>query len=287
MPRHKPNLPAAALPDGASNQFERFVPKRISRTQIESAPYNPRKITPAAKRQLRDNIERVGLVEPLIWNKRTGNLVGGHQRLSILDGLHGGQTDYKLTVSEVDLDPKDEKIQNVFLNNPGSQGTYDPTKMADLLVDTDFSLADAGFTPLEFELEFGFKPETLANQVLGLLPDSGAQLEPAEANDSETDDDDSGDESTDTDAEFNKPATSIPLKIRNSPADLKRRKAEYQVTSDADPNNDSEYMTVLTFNSKQDKELFLQHNGFPVDIQYVSADNLIEMIKDEHKWRMA
>lgn len=283
MPRHKPNLPAASLPDGASNQFERFIPKRISRSQIESAPYNPRKITPAAKRQLRDNIERVGLVEPLIWNKRTGNLVGGHQRLSILDGLHNGKDDYKLTVSEVDLDPKDEKIQNVFLNNPGSQGTYDPTKMADLLVDTDFSLTDAGFTPLEFELEFGFTPETLANQVLGLPP--AGEPEPTEAadNDSEADDDEEftvdsapeGDES---------PAAAAP-KLRNSPEELKRRKAEYKATSSADPNNDSEYMTILVFKNKSDKSLFLQHNGFQTDIQYVAADNLIEMFKEEHKWR--
>lgn len=286
MPRHKPNLPKAALPDGASNQFERFIPRRINRTQIESAPYNPRKITPAAKRQLRDNIERVGLVEPLIWNKRTGNLVGGHQRLSILDGLHGGSDDYKLTVSEVDLDPKDEKIQNVFLNNPGSQGTYDPTKMADLLVDTDFSLADAGFTPLEFELEFGFKPETLAAQVLGVIPDSEPEVNSEEIN--TDDDDDSDGQTADSESKVvsDKPAASG-TKIRNSPADLKRRKAEYEATSNADPDNDSEYMTVLTFNNKQDKELFLQHNGFPTDSQYVSADNLIEMIKEEHKWRTA
>lgn len=45
------------------------------------------------------------LVEPLVWNKRTGNLVGGHQRLKILK--EQGRTEVEVSV--VDLSPIKEK----------------------------------------------------------------------------------------------------------------------------------------------------------------------------------
>ena len=50
-------------------------------SQIERARYNPRKwLKPGdpAYDQLRKAVAMFGLVEPLVWNKRTGNLVGGH-----------------------------------------------------------------------------------------------------------------------------------------------------------------------------------------------------------------
>ena len=34
--------------------------------------------------KLRTSIEEFGYVEPVIWNKRTGNIVGGDQRFKIL-----------------------------------------------------------------------------------------------------------------------------------------------------------------------------------------------------------
>ena len=56
-------------------------------SEIKPAEYNPR-VKLSEKdfeyKALRESITQFGLVVPLIVNERTGNLVGGHQRLSVL-----------------------------------------------------------------------------------------------------------------------------------------------------------------------------------------------------------
>jgi len=73
-------------------------------------------------------------VETLVWNKRTGRLVSGHQRLGILDELEGG-SDYKLQVAAIDVDEREEKRLNVFLNNPEAMGEFDIDGLEDLVAD--------------------------------------------------------------------------------------------------------------------------------------------------------
>src|SRR2546428_6999537 len=67
--------------------------QNIEISQIKPAEYNPRKdLKPgdAELEKLRAVIDRFDLVEPLVWNRRTGNLVGGHQRLKILKARGDG-----------------------------------------------------------------------------------------------------------------------------------------------------------------------------------------------------
>jgi hypothetical protein len=127
-------------PAGA-NPFERFEIRKIKRSQIRLASYNPRIITTEARKLLKDNIKRVGLLDPIIWNITTGNVVSGHQRLQQLDTLNGKKDDYELTVAAVELDEKTEIEQNIFMNNPMGQGEYDQVKLPDLLkeINADFA----------------------------------------------------------------------------------------------------------------------------------------------------
>ncbi len=102
----------------------------ISITQIKPAPYNPRQdLGPddPEYQQLTRSLDEFGLVEPLVWNRRTGNLVGGHQRFKVLvaQGLE------KIPVSVVDLPLEKEKALNIALNK--IQGDWDTTKLAQLL----------------------------------------------------------------------------------------------------------------------------------------------------------
>lgn len=111
--------------------------KTLKATELKAAEYNPRKdLKPedAEYKKLRRSIEEFGYVEPIIWNERTGNVVGGHQRLKVL--LEKGQEDIECVV--VDLEDKDEKILNVLLNKV--KGRWDIGKLADLLQELD----DAG-----------------------------------------------------------------------------------------------------------------------------------------------
>ena len=51
------------------------------------ADYNPRKdLQPGDPEyeKLKHSIEQFGYVEPVIWNRTTGRVVGGHERLKVL-----------------------------------------------------------------------------------------------------------------------------------------------------------------------------------------------------------
>jgi hypothetical protein len=117
-------------------RLQRFTARTIKRRQIKNAAYNPRRIKAANRQRLNKSLDEFGLVEPLIWNKRTGNLVGGHRRLEKIDAEQGSD-DYSLTVAEINIDAKREKALNVMLNNQAAQGEYDETLLAKLLQELD------------------------------------------------------------------------------------------------------------------------------------------------------
>ena len=101
-----------------------------SLARLNPAPYNPRKdLKPGDPEFLKiaRSIDEFGLVEPLVWNERSGNLVGGHQRLKVL--IERGVEEVEVSV--VDLPPEREKALNIALNKV--QGDWDPRKLAELL----------------------------------------------------------------------------------------------------------------------------------------------------------
>jgi len=81
---------------------------------------NPRKISDQAFEGLKTSIERFGLVEPIIWNKQTDRVVGGHQRLKVLRANKEKETQ----VIVVDIPESEEKFLNVALNNQAISGTF-------------------------------------------------------------------------------------------------------------------------------------------------------------------
>lgn len=127
---------------------------RIEKIPIEKlnpAKYNPRKdLKPGDPEyeKLKRSIEEFGYVEPIVWNERTGNVVGGHLRLKILKEL--GRTEIEVTV--VDLDEIKEKTLNLALNK--ISGDWDLPLLKDLLqeLDTgDFDISITGFDEDEIE----------------------------------------------------------------------------------------------------------------------------------------
>lgn len=87
---------------------------------LNPAPYNPRSITPEALSGLDRSISEFGLVEPIVWNRRSGNVVGGHQRLKLLQ--ERGVRHTKVVV--VDLDEPRERALNLTLNNDALAGSF-------------------------------------------------------------------------------------------------------------------------------------------------------------------
>lgn len=138
----------------AKSKFQKFDTEIISRNQIKNAPYNPRIMDKEAKKRLKKSIRENGLVSALTWNKRTGNLVGGHQRLEQLDALEKSE-DYDLTVCVIDVDEREEAKLNVQLNNPSMQGEWDLDKLGNLTEEFDLDLKeDLSFSDLDIDLMF-------------------------------------------------------------------------------------------------------------------------------------
>jgi len=80
---------------------------KIPAEKLKPSKYNPRKdLKPGDPEyeKLRRSIEEFGYVEPVIWNKRTGNIVGGHQRYKVLTALGYKEIDCVV----VDLDEQRE-----------------------------------------------------------------------------------------------------------------------------------------------------------------------------------
>jgi ParB-like chromosome segregation protein Spo0J len=112
--------------------------REFNRQALTGAPYNPRRIDEAAKKKLRDNLKRVGLLQPIVVNIRDARnrIISGHKRIELLDSLEGRQ-DYLLECAVVDLDDKTEKEQVVFFNNEQAMGTYDEPLLTALLSSAD------------------------------------------------------------------------------------------------------------------------------------------------------
>ena len=117
--------------------------EKISVDKLKAAAYNPRKeLKPgdAEYEKLKRSITEFGYVEPVIWNKTTGNVVGGHQRLSVLKDL--GQTEVDCVI--VELDDQREKALNIALNK--IQGEWDKDKLSELFAEFDGSEFDVTLT---------------------------------------------------------------------------------------------------------------------------------------------
>jgi hypothetical protein len=125
---------------------------------LQPAPYNPRKpLKPGMKGydRLKRSLAEFALVQPIVWNKTTGHVVSGHQRLAILleDQIE------TLDVLVVELSLAREKALNIALNNHAVGSDWD----ADTLIET---LVELDELP-EFDLELtGFDEEDLKRFVL-------------------------------------------------------------------------------------------------------------------------
>ncbi len=119
------------------------IPKTQTRTmklaELAPADYNPRKISPKAMQGLRASLARFGELGGIVWNERTRQLVGGHQRVKALLAL--GETEVDVRV--VDLPTEEEKAANLALNHPGIGGEWDEALLAVVLEETKRDLPTA------------------------------------------------------------------------------------------------------------------------------------------------
>lgn len=128
--------------------------KKKNVAELLPAEYNPRKdLKPgdAEYEKLKRSITEFGYVEPVIWNQTTGRVVGGHQRLKVLQDM--GMTEIDCVIIEVSEEK--EKALNIALNK--ISGDWDTDKLALLITDlqgSDFDVSLTGFEPAEIDALF-------------------------------------------------------------------------------------------------------------------------------------
>jgi hypothetical protein len=234
------------------SKFQKFKTVTINRKQILNAPYNPRKINSANYILLLKNIKRVGLIETLVWNITTGNIVSGHQRLKISDELEQ-RDDYDLDVAQVEQDLKTEKEQNIFMNNPNGQGEWNRDLLLQIAPEIDMKMAgftdvDMSILGVEFNLEShqNEKVENIINEFDRInAQNKTTALESAKKN------------------EQHKDWKSVKNDIR-----------------ERDALNSGETYIVLTFDTVEKKETFLSQFGFEPDDRYIKGEILQKFIRE-------
>lgn len=148
---------------------------------LNPAPYNPRTITDEKLAMLGKAMQEFGDLSGIVMNIRTGNLIGGHQRLKHFDPSWPIKkrkcTDSTGTVSlgeietpfgvwqyrEVDWPEKKELAANIAANKHG--GEFDEPKLKDMLIEIDDGSIDMMLT--------GFDTDEISD----LLDDPTAELE--------------------------------------------------------------------------------------------------------------
>lgn len=124
-----------------------FEVKRIA--DMNRAAYNPRvDLQPEDEeyQAIERSLKRHGLVQPIVWNRRTNTVVSGHQRLTVLEA----QGETEVTVSVVNLDDIKEKELNIALNK--ITGEWDDDKLSVILNELGEEATDTGFTLPEIDV---------------------------------------------------------------------------------------------------------------------------------------
>jgi len=105
-----------------------------------AAPYNPRRISDHDMKRLRASLKTWGMVEPLVCNRRTNHIVGGHQRVkaALAEGV------VELPVFWVDLDDIGERQLNLALNR--IHGEWDEEALGAVLEELKQACADLELT---------------------------------------------------------------------------------------------------------------------------------------------
>jgi hypothetical protein len=156
--------------------------KKLS--ELKPAPYNPRQSTAKQEKHLKASLEKFGVVEPIIYNKQTGYIVGGHFRVRELTKL--GYKEIECVI--VDLNEDDERELNIRLNaNTGEwdwdqlANEWDAEKLDDWGLDlpgfdlnadelgTEFSLPDGDKAPFQ-QMTFTLADEQ-AEQIKNAIAD--------------------------------------------------------------------------------------------------------------------
>ena len=240
------------------HDLQKFEIVTINRSEINFARYNPRTIGAENRKLLNRNLDKRGLMETLVWNKATGNLVSGHRRLEHLDEYHKkkyGDLNYNLTVAMVELSEKEEKEQNIFFNNPNSQGDWDRELMIDILSDID--VGEAGLTPADLSaIGIEIDLESHNNESVEAVINQFEKIK-----------------------QEKKEAAALDRASNPDKKDWRSIKKEIDKDHELSNSSDEDYF-VVTFSSPENKKHFMERFSLDPDNRYLKGEIFLKVIED-------
>ncbi|MFZ2512982.1 MAG: ParB N-terminal domain-containing protein, partial [Candidatus Saccharimonadales bacterium] len=123
--------------------------QKVKISELNPAPYNPRKWSDEATEQLKESIRKYGMVDPIIVNDANGRenvVIGGHFRLKVANDL--GYSEVPVVYVNIP-DVEKEKELNLRLNKNLGEWDYSLLKEFD-----ESLLTDVGFTSEEMDEVF-------------------------------------------------------------------------------------------------------------------------------------
>ena len=133
-------------------------------SDLAAAPYNPREITDEALSGLKASLGDFGDLSGITWNRRTGHLVCGHQRLRALQEQHGAElrmakgvistpSGEQFKVREVDWSEEKERAANITANSPLISGSF-TGELENILASLEHDYSEM-FAPLRLDEMLG------------------------------------------------------------------------------------------------------------------------------------
>lgn len=234
----------------------------LKRSKIHFASYNPRKISEEGRRQLKRSIKRYGVVGGIVVNKQTGyTLVGGHQKVSILDELNKyPENDYSLRVELIDVDEKTEKSLNIILNNPNVGGEWDFDAMREIIPDIDYK--DAGLTEADLNM-IGLDNLLKTEEESNLADSLTEMMQPVTEQKAEEK------AQRQVEKQLEKEAKAQHMK------DVKQKVKEKSI-KDAE---DMEAYIMLSFDTYEAKAAFCERFGYAPDMKFIKGETFDEQVE--------
>ncbi|GJQ07519.1 hypothetical protein CAPN010_16770 [Capnocytophaga cynodegmi] len=229
----------------------------IKRSQINFAPFNPKKHSQEQIAQMRKNIKNVGFLGGIIWNEQTSNLVDGHKRTMSLDLIHGydgtPEKDYDIKVEKVSFDLKTEKEQNIFQTR--SRTELDEELMRSLIPEIDYKNAvlddyDLNLYAVDYS---NFEVPNVSQEIEDVYQPIKQQKE--------------------IEREVKKELSDKEKKqaVKQSKEDIRQKAIEKAQNLDA-------YVT-LSFDNWKNKEAFMLRMGFDPEFKMIKGETLSSMVE--------
>lgn len=257
----------------STNKIKQSETRTILRSSFSFSDYNPRTISDDARKKLKANIKKNGIIGGLVVNEQTGNLVSGHQRVSITDEVNkydpeSGKNDYEIKVEIIDVDLKTEKELNIFFNSKSVQGEMDYAKLALMIPDIDIDIAGLDDVDMSFiEMEM---PEPVEVDVPVFEPQASKKEKSI---------------TQELDNSVSTPEASISEMEREELDEKSRqekidavKKVKEQVKQGAVYEGDP-YFTI-SFDSYENKVFFLEQLGISADVKIIKGEELAEKINN-------